>query len=121
MDEVGLLRADCYVTNALHCRPVDNKIDKFLDCLETCRSLWLAPEIEAVSPAVIVLLGRVAAQPYFGKEPALAIRQLPDGGPLLIHAPHPSSINRQGGPEHAVGWPKLLQGLATAKRVGYGA
>lgn len=123
-----------YMTNALKCRPVDNKIDKFLDCLETCRSLWLTKEIEAVRPRVIVALGKIAAQPWFGKESALSVRKLfkdstmlgpveawaadwdDRGGVLIIHAPHPSNIAR-GAAENR---PKLVNALKLAKEIGYG-
>lgn len=102
-----------YITNALKCRPVDNKIDRFLDCLELCRSTFLVKEIEAVNPKVIVLLGKVAAQPAFGKEKALALRQIEDV--LVIHAPHPSTIARGNSDAR----PKLVEALRLAKEVGY--
>ena len=104
-----------YTTNSMKCRPVDNRIDKFLDCLEFCRTTFLEKEIAAVKPKVIVLLGKSAAQPYFGKESSLILRQEGDG-PMLIHAPHPSYIAR-GAVEARVA---LVEALKLAKEVGYG-
>ena len=104
-----------YMANAVKCRPLDNKLDRFPDALSICRDTFLGAEIAAVQPRVIVCLGKVAAQPWFGSTSSLAFRQLPDG-PLLIHAPHPSNIARG----NAEGRPKLLEALRVAKEVGYG-
>jgi uracil-DNA glycosylase family 4 len=143
MAQVGLKRwpsgvvfdddAYVYVTYALKCRPVDNKTDKFLDCLEVCRGMWLRQEIAAVKPKVIVALGKTAAQPWFGKEGALTVRQLSrdsamlgpvvadtwddEDGVMVIHAPAPGMVAR-GAEDARV---KLVNALRLAKEVGYGA
>ena len=109
-----------YVTNVLKCRPENNKIDRFPDAVEVCRSTFLGPEIEAVQPRVVVCLGKVAALPWFGKQSALAFRQVDDssqGGRsiMFIHAPHPSHIAR--GATGAM--EKLVEALRVAKEVGY--
>lgn len=102
-----------YVTNALKCRPLDNKIDRFPDALEVCRSTYLFEEIEVVQPKVVVCLGKVAAQPWFGTTSALAFRQI--GERLYVHAPHPSYIARGNHDAEA----KLREALTVAKEVGY--
>lgn len=114
-----------YVTNIVKCRPPDNKLDRYPDAVETCRSEFLLAEIEAVQPKVVVCLGKVAAQHWFGSQPALALRQVVikstwmddevNWAPLFIHAPHPSYIAR--GNVEAKG--KLLEALRVAKEVGY--
>lgn len=114
LDEVGLERGvDVYVTNAVKCRPPDNKIGKVLDCLEVCRSLYLTREIEVVDPRVVVCLGKTAAQPWFGSQGSLAFRQV--GRRLFIHAPHPSYIARGVTEARAL----LIEALQYAKDAGY--
>lgn len=125
LDEVGLRRDGVYLSNTVKCKPVDNKIDRFPDAIETCRAEYLWPEVEAVRPKVIVCLGKVAAQPFFGSQPSLALRMIraPDWftgirvvepwNMLVIHAPHPSNIAR--GNKDAR--PKLVEALRIAKEV----
>lgn len=125
-----------YETNIVKCRPPNNKIDKFPDAVETCRSLYLLREIAVVQPKVIVCLGKVAASYWFGAQPSLSFREVEVFGgfepspvheiggaamvmvmrrTLLIHAPHPSNIAR-GAKENR---PKLVEALRVAKEVGY--
>lgn len=97
----GLNWSDLRVTNLLHCRPLDNKIANFPDCVEICKSLYLTPEIEVCAPRVIVVLGAYPAGPYFGglraTEQAGVVRALsPDR--LVVGAIHPSYIARGNWP-----------------------
>lgn len=123
MNETGLVRYQgvatpwysyVYMTNALKCRPENNKIDRFPDCLEICRSTFLDQEIAQVQPKVIVCLGKVAALPWFGSQGSLAFRQLP--GRLVIHAPHPRYIARGAKDARLL----LVEALRVAREVGYG-
>lgn len=125
-DDVALAKDFVFVTNAVKCRPLDNKLARFPDALSICRDTFLGAEIAMVQPKVIVCLGKVAALPWFGGTPSLAFRQArmplpelpacPELDVLLIHAPHPSNIARG----NAEGRPKLLEALRVAKEVGYG-
>lgn len=124
LDQAGFTRYDdpdelegrpVYITNALKCRPLDNKIDRFPDALEVCRSTFLDDEIAVVQPRVVVCLGKVAAQPYFFGETALAYRW--SGERLYVHVPHPSNIAR-GNKDNMV---KLVEGLRMAREVAYPA
>ena len=57
---MGLSRETVYIANVVKCRPPENR-DPEPDEVETCLPFLLA-QIEAVAPAVIVTLGRHAAQ-----------------------------------------------------------
>lgn len=108
-----------WFTNALKCRPEDNKITRFPDALETCRDRYLMDEMAAVRPDVVVCLGKVAAAPWFGDTSSLAFRQTTLPGEiypcLFIHAPHPSNIARGAADNR----PKLEEALRVARQVAY--
>lgn len=57
---MGLARQDVYIANVLKCRPPDNRNPEPAEIRE-CRG-YLEAQIEAVKPAVIVALGKFAAQ-----------------------------------------------------------
>ena len=61
---IGLERVDVYIANVVKCRPPDNR-DPEPDEIETC-SPYLARQIEAVRPRVIVTLGAPAARTLLG-------------------------------------------------------
>jgi DNA polymerase len=104
LEEVGIDRADVYVTNAvkhfqfemrgqrrLHARPTARQIS-------ACRP-WLEAEIASVKPKVVVCLGATAAQALMGR----GFRITKDHGkrftdtdwaPVLIATNHPSAILR---------------------------
>lgn len=119
-----------YMTNTVHCRPEDNKLSRFPDGLEICRSTFQANEIAVVQPKVIVCLGKTAALPWFGKQGSLAFRWVPryaedqvvqgneQYNVLFIHAPHPSFVARTG--SHASpAYGQLVDAMRMAMRVGY--
>lgn len=108
-----------YLTNLLHCRPLDNKIDAFPDAVEVCRDKYLLPELAQLRPKAIVALGRVPAAYWFGKVGG-AYRQLPDdgrpgSGAVVLHAPHPSSVARGNKPAYE----RLVKVLREAKVIAY--
>ena len=53
--EAGLTRQELYITNAVHCRPPDNKTPTKKQ-IEACK-VWLQREIDHVKPKVVLLLG----------------------------------------------------------------
>jgi DNA polymerase len=57
---IGLAREDVYIANVVKCRPPDNR-DPEPDEIDTC-SPFLARQIEAVRPKVIVTLGSPATR-----------------------------------------------------------
>lgn len=61
---VGVTREDVYITNAVLCRPPNNR-NPTADELDACR--WrLDLQIQILKPHLIILLGRVAAQQLSG-------------------------------------------------------
>jgi DNA polymerase len=61
---IGLERSDVYIANVVKCRPPKNR-DPEPDEIETC-SPFLARQIEAVRPRVIVTLGAPATRTLLG-------------------------------------------------------
>lgn len=53
--EVGLDRKDLYITNAVHCRPPDNRTPSKKE-IKACKP-WLDQEIKDVKPKYVLLLG----------------------------------------------------------------
>jgi len=53
-------RPRCYITNAVKCRPPDNR-DPKSDELATCTSAWLEEELATIPRELVVAVGRVAA------------------------------------------------------------
>jgi DNA polymerase len=109
LGEVGVRREDVYVTNAvkhfkweargkrrLHKRPDRDEI-------EACDH-WFGPELELVSPRLLVLLGATAAQSQLG--PSFRVTR-DRGHPLdsdlaefVVATVHPSSVLRAGDRRH---------------------
>ena len=63
---IGLTREEVYIANVVKCRPPGNR-DPQADEVAACRG-FLQGQIEAISPRVIVALGRVAAQTLLGTD-----------------------------------------------------
>lgn len=62
--EAGLKREDLYVTNAVKCRPPDNRTPTKTE-IKRCRQ-YLARELEVIQPELVVLLGNTALQSGLG-------------------------------------------------------
>lgn len=58
--EIGLARADVYISNVLKCRPPNNR-DPRTDEIEACKG-YLATQLELVEPRVVVTLGNFATK-----------------------------------------------------------
>lgn len=56
LEEIGLKRADVYITNIVKFRPPNNR-DPLPDEIEACRE-WLDQQIGIIEPKIIVTLGR---------------------------------------------------------------
>lgn len=67
---VGLTRDHVYVTNIVKCRPHNNRTPTLAEG-KFCASIHLLKEIELVKPAVIVCLGKVAFQFFYGREASI--------------------------------------------------
>lgn len=61
----GIDRDDFFITNIVKCRPEANRIPKTLE-VDTCVENYLARQIEWIDPAIVLLLGSVAAKKLLG-------------------------------------------------------
>lgn len=68
----GIKRNDCYVTNAVHCRPPENRTPTKPE-LKACR-FYLDQEIKAVNPEFVLLLGATALNSVLGKSKVMDLR-----------------------------------------------
>lgn len=64
LDALGVDRGDVYITNAVHCRPPDNRTPKAKE-IKACKK-WLLDEIKAVNPQFILMLGNVPLESLAG-------------------------------------------------------
>ncbi|MFW6093222.1 MAG: uracil-DNA glycosylase [Pseudomonadota bacterium] len=92
----GLDRNEVFVTSAVKCRPPGNRRPRAGE-LRICREAWLLPQIAAVDPALLVLLGTVAAAQILGERRALGelrgrLLDVPDRR-VLVTA-HPAAAMR---------------------------
>jgi DNA polymerase len=107
---LGFAREDVYIANVLKCRPPGNRDPKPEEALQ-CRG-YLDRQIELVSPALIVAVGRIAAQNLLATETALArlrgkVHALgPRGWPLVVTY-HPAYLLRSPA-EKRKAWQDLL-------------
>jgi DNA polymerase len=128
----GIDRADVYVTNAvkhfrftvpergtrrLHKKPGVPHVD-------ACRP-WLAAELAAVRPEVVVCLGATAARSVLGEDVAVSgvrgrvldavpVVGPPDAPPRVLVTAHPSAVLRLRGRE---GWDEAFAALVADLRV----
>jgi uracil-DNA glycosylase family 4 len=65
LEDAGITRSDLFITNIVKCRPPDNRTPRVSE-VETCASNYLFEQIEIINPALIVLLGGVAAKKMLG-------------------------------------------------------
>lgn len=62
----GLKREEVYITNAVRCRPPENR-DPADDEIETC-SIYLQQQVRLMKPKLVVALGRIAARVLLGRQ-----------------------------------------------------
>ncbi len=73
LNKLGLRREEVYIGNILKCRPPGNR-DPEADEIAACRP-FLAKQIQAIRPQVLVTLGRIATQALLGtREPLTRLR-----------------------------------------------
>lgn len=98
LEEVGVRRADVYITNVILCRPPGNR-DPMPDEVETCTP-WLREQIALIDPRVIVTLGNFATRFMLDKPVSISRvrgQRFPLGGRTVIPTFHPAAILRGGG------------------------
>jgi DNA polymerase len=107
---LGLRREDVYIANVLKCRPPGNR-DPRPDEAASCRG-YLERQIELVAPAIVVAVGRIAAQNLLGTDTPLArlrgkVHALGARGWPLVVTYHPAYLLRSPG-EKRKAWQDLL-------------
>ena len=65
LEGTGINRDDLFITNIVKCRPPNNRTPRAGE-VETCTSNYLFEQIELINPALIMLLGGVAAKKMLG-------------------------------------------------------
>jgi DNA polymerase len=97
LEELGLTREQVYIANVVKCRPPGNR-DPRPEEISACRP-WLAAQLEAIHPRVVVTLGRFAAQLLLGRTEGinqLRGRAYPYGDGVLVPTLHPAAALRGG-------------------------
>jgi DNA polymerase len=98
LEEMGLTRADFYITNTVLCRPPGNR-DPQEDEIASCRP-FLEQRIELIRPKVVVTLGNFATKLLLGTTEGITRlrgRSYPFRTGVLIPTFHPSAALRSGG------------------------
>jgi uracil-DNA glycosylase family 4 len=97
-DELGIERDAVYIANVVKCRPPNNRDPQPIE-IEACRP-YLERQIELIGPAVVVTLGKFAAQLLLGSKDGvtrLRGRSYPFRTGVLIPTLHPAYALRGGG------------------------
>lgn len=96
-EEMGLTRADCYVTNVVKCRPPDNRTPKRAE-IEACRHWWDLQR-DAMRPQVVLTLGLTATRAVLGVRGTMADlhgRTVHADHMAVVPTYHPAAALRQG-------------------------
>ena len=116
---LGFAREDVYIANVLKCRPPGNR-DPGPEEARCCRE-YLERQIELVAPALIVAIGRIAAQNLLGTDMPLAklrgaVHALGPGRRPVLVTYHPAYLLRSPG-EKRKAWQDLLLARAIFGRL----
>ena len=97
LEEIGITRDRCYIANVVKCRPPDNR-DPRPDEIDACRP-YLTSQLDLIRPAVVVTLGRFAAQWLLQTSEGITKlrgRSYPFAHGVLIPTLHPAAALRGG-------------------------
>jgi uracil-DNA glycosylase family 4 len=97
-EELGITRDRCYIANVVKCRPPGNR-DPRPDEIDACRP-YLSKQLDLIRPAVVVTLGRYAAQWLLATNDGIGKlrgRSYPFAHGVLIPTLHPAAALRGGG------------------------
>jgi DNA polymerase-1 len=91
LEEVGFKRKKIYITNAVHCRPPDNKTPSKVQIRECL--YWLNLELATVDPKFVLVLGATAYEAITGEKGISKARGMPieKDGRLYYPTFHPSA------------------------------
>ncbi len=115
LQAVGLTRQEVYITNIVKCRPPGNR-DPRSEEADACWE-YLSAQIQLVDPALLLAVGRVAAQRLLGVESPVGrmrgrAHEGPQGRPVVVTY-HPAYLLRNP-PAKIKAWADLQLALATA-------
>ena len=68
-EELGLRRADYFITNVVKCRPPENRTPRVRE-IESCRP-WLEEQLRARRAGIVLAVGNTAGRAVFGYREAL--------------------------------------------------
>jgi DNA polymerase len=97
LEELGLTRDRVYIANVVKCRPPGNR-DPKPDEIDACRP-YLEQQLDLIRPAVVVTLGRYAAQWLLDSTEGITKlrgRSYPFAHGVLIPTLHPAAALRGG-------------------------
>ena len=97
VEELGSTRSQVYIANVVKCRPPDNR-DPKPDEIDACRP-YLTAQLDIIRPAVVVTLGRFAAQWLLNTTEGITKlrgRSYPFAHGVLIPTLHPAAALRGG-------------------------
>ena len=97
-EEMGLTREQFYIANVVKCRPPGNR-DPRPDEIAACRP-YLESQLDLIEPAVVVTLGRFAAQLLLDTTEGITRlrgKVYPYREGVLIPTFHPAAVLRGGG------------------------
>lgn len=94
LEEHGLNDSNCFITNAVCCRPPANRTPKTTE-IKAC-NYWLKKQIKKVKPTHILVLGNTALSATLGGKGITNRRGKPvkEDGIVYLPAFHPSAISR---------------------------
>lgn len=94
--EVGIHRADVFITNVVKCRPPDNR-DPLPEEMETCTQVYLDLQIALIQPKVIVTLGRFSMGHFLPHTSISRIHGQPQrvGDTIIYPMLHPAAALRR--------------------------
>jgi DNA polymerase len=96
LDQIGLTRADVFITNVVKCRPPGNR-DPLPAEIQTCTSNYLNRQIDVIKPKLIATLGRYSMALFFSPDARISkIHGQPKRADGRIYYPlfHPAAVLR---------------------------
>lgn len=99
LEEVGIDRDACYITNAVNCRPVPHRAPKAKE-IAACRNRLIA-EIRQRAPRMVVALGNAAVQALMGRhnmgDVHGTVNWCADVNAFVVPTYHPAAVLRSPG------------------------
>lgn len=96
LESIGMKRSSVFITNVVKCRPPGNR-DPLPEEIQTCTSNYLEKQIQAISPKVIVTLGRFSMGYFLPDARISAVhgQAIWSKGRLIVPMYHPAAALHQ--------------------------